>query len=210
MPINSSTGGYLAPSDPGPLEGEDLNNAIQAWIVGILAIKPSLVRPSYQGEQPLIPPSVPILPDIPPGATAWVAFQYTSRPSDTFPYVGHNPDDNGGQGSDTLQRNETLDLLLSFYDLGTNGQADANLARFRDGTVIPQNREPLIAQGLFFSHCEPERVAPVLFKQRWMYRVDLPIVIRREIDRTYAVENVASAQGTIQTDVGLSETIKVP
>src|SRR5579871_6299419 len=114
----SASGGPLAPNpSPAPLEGQALNRFLQAWIVGILGIDPTLVRPAFQSEPP----------DIPQAGTAFIAFRYTRRPADTFPAIVHHPD---GSGYDELQRHEHIELLLSFYDLGTNGQAESLAALF--------------------------------------------------------------------------------
>ena len=51
---------------------------------------------------------------------------------------------------------------------------------------------------------------PSLLKERWLYQVDFPVVIRREIQRTYTVLNVLSSQGTLVTDQGQTRNIGVP
>jgi hypothetical protein len=180
--MDSSTGGYLQPTDiSGPLEGQDLNRFLQSWIVGLSSLTGDLVRPQFQSE----PPNVPDF------GTAWIAFRYTIRPSDTFPWIGH------GVGFSQLQRHESIHLLLSAYDDGTNGKADATIALFRDNSAIPQNLEMLLLNNMGLVSCGEPIAIPSLLKQRWLYRVDLPVVIRREIIRTYPILDVASLSETL-------------
>lgn len=171
-PNTSATGGPLQPAPPGPLEGQDLLRFIQQWVVGITALPGDMVRPRWQPQPP----------NIPAAGQAWAAIGVTSRPSDTFPYVE----------GDYLQRHEILNVLSSFYDLGSNGQANDLAARLRDGTSVPQNREMLTNSGFALISVGEVVAVPSLLKQRWLYRVDLPIVLRREIERTYPVLTLES------------------
>src|ERR1019366_4117838 len=126
---NSSTGGYLAPAaNPAPLEGQALLRFFQGIIVGITAVPGNMVRPYWQTE----------MPDIPDAGVAWCAFRITKRPSDEYPFVGRY-NYLAEAGVDHLQRHETLEILTTFYDLGSTGkdnsggQADCNAALLRDG-----------------------------------------------------------------------------
>lgn len=194
---DSATGGYLLPATtPAPDQGQSLNRVIQPWIVGVSGLPGDMVRPAFQSEPP----------DIPDAGEVWASFRYTTRPSDTFPYVRHDP-----SGYDELQRHEYLETLISFYDLGTNGLADQYAAIFRDGIAIEQNLELLGLQGIKLSHSGEETAVPVLFKNRWMYRVDIPVTLRRQINRVYNVLDVLSLTGTLLNDVGLpARDISVP
>jgi hypothetical protein len=182
---------YLQPLPaPAPLQGQDLNRFIQQWFAGVIgagSLDPTLIRPYDQGEPPVIPPD----------GTAWMAFSQRTEDSDTYPSVVINQDGSGA----TLQRHEQIAVLCSFYDLGTNGQA-ANLASLlRDGLSIPDNLETLTLADFAIVGCEPEVVVPSLLKERWLYRVDLPLKLRRQVTRVYAVQDIASANGTIVNDV---------
>lgn len=191
MTNTSATGGYLAPeASPAPLEGQDLNRFLQQVVVGVTGLSGTLVRPRWQ--------AVP--PNLPAAATVWAAVGVLSRPSDTFPHVLHDPD---VLGADVLTRNETLNLQVSFYDTGTNGQADKFCAILRDGLVIAQNREVLGLNGMVLNSTGDPQPVPALLKQRWLYRVDLPVVIVREVRRVYPILNLASFVGTLVNDVGL-------
>jgi hypothetical protein len=190
---DSSSGGFLSPAaSPAPLQGDGLNTFIQPLIVGLTGLPGPLVRPAFQAEPP----------DIPDGGTAWAAFRYTSRRSDTYPYVGHE-----ASGSDTLRRHEEIDILVSFYDLGSSGLADQYAALLRDGLSIPQNLEVLTLAGMGFVGCGDMTAVPVIVKQRWLYRVDLPFTIRREIVRVYPVLDILTAHATVTTDSGVTVSI---
>lgn len=184
---------YLQPAvDPAPLQGQALNRFLQDWMANVLSaavLDPKYIRPYDQAEPPVIPQD----------GTAWMAFRQSTESSDTFAYVLTKPD---GTGS-TMIRQEELAVLCSFYDLGTNGQAALLASLLRDGMSIPDNLEPLTLAGFAMVGCEPEVVIPSLLKERWLYRVDLPFRVRRQVTRDYGVPNIASANGTLNTDTGL-------
>jgi len=191
MPNDSSTGGYLLPlADPEPLEGLALNNFIQGWIAGVTGLAGNLVRPRWQAEPPNVPPT----------ATAWAAVGTTVRPADEFPLIVHNPNGNGGLGQDELHQHEDIDILVSFYDLGTNGQAEALAALLRQGLAINQNLEPLTLNGMGLISCGPSIALPSIFKTRWNYRVDMTVTIKREIVRVYPVQNIQSIDITLEAE----------
>lgn len=190
MPNTSATGGYLASIAPQPVEGKALLVFLQSVIVGITGLDGPLVRPRWQAE----PPS-------PPNAgTAWCAFGIVRRIPDTYAYVEHDPGDNVADPSDKLQRHETLELLASFYDLGVTGEADALCAALRDGLQIRQNREALTLAGMGLKEIGEPVTVPSLAKDRWQYRIDLPITIRRQIRRTYPILSIVSASVHLQAE----------
>jgi hypothetical protein len=202
---DSSTGGYLLPlADPAPLEGEPLNDFLQGWIVGITGLPGDMVRPRLQAEPP----------NIPSAGTAWAAIGTQVRPADEFPYVVHNPHANGGLGQDELHQHEDIEILCSFYDLSTNGQADAYAALLRQGTAIDQNLEPLILNGMGLVACGAPVPLPSKLKTRWLYRVDITVTIKREIIRFYQVQNVIALDATLEAENAggalLTRTITVP
>lgn len=200
MPLNSSaSGGYLSPAaNPAPLEGQALLRFFQQIIVGITALPGNMVRPYWQEEPP----------DIPDAGTAWAAFKITKRPSDEYPFVGMSNVPLGGVAYQ-MQRHEELDILTTFYDMGSTGlnnsggQADYNVSLLRDGLLVPQNREPLFLAGMGLVKTGDEVPVPVIVKKRWQYRVDLEWVVRRQINRVYNVTTIVSAQGDIYYDTGL-------
>jgi hypothetical protein len=187
MANDSSSGGYLLPGPaPAPLEGSDLLDFIQAWIVGITGIDPTMARPRWQSEPP----------DIPDSGVAWMSFGITARPSDTYPYVAHGPT------GDTLQRHETLEVLCSFYDTGITGLADMYSGLLRDGSAIAQNREALGRAGFALVGVGEIDAVPVIIKSLWEYRVDLAVTLRRQIDRLYPIDDVLSSTAVLRTDDG--------
>jgi len=185
--IDSSTGGYLAPlpTTP-PLEGEALDNFLHDLVAGVTGMDVTRIFPRWQPEPP----------NLPPAGTPWCAVGVTSRPSDTYPYIGHQ---GAGQGSSQMQRHETLNILASFYDLGAGGQADALAALFRDGLSISQNREQLMLNGFAFVSTGEPLAVPSLLKERWQYRCDLPFVLRRALVRSYGILNLEEVDATLNT-----------
>lgn len=182
---------YLAPQGTGPLEGADLEDAVQACIVGITGLDGTLVRPRWQPEPA----------NIPAAATAWAAFGFENRITSEFPEVAHDPAANAGAGSDNLHQHETLTVRVSFYDLGAAGLADKYAALLRDGLFISQNREALFqAGGILLVSVGSASPAPILLKQRWQYKADLTFDIRRQIDRTYGVPSLLSGGVGLQSE----------
>lgn len=195
---NSTTDGYLRPSGPGPLEGDELLDFIQEWIVGITGLPGDMVRPSYQSEPP----------NSPDAGVVWAAFRIGATDADTFPYVSHG---GVGDGDAHLQMHERMELLASFYDLGSGGEADKFAMLLRDGSAIEQNALQLRPAAMALVAVGNLTTVPVLLKQRWLYRVDLPMRLARQVNRTYPVFSVTSMGGELVTDVGLPpRDISVP
>lgn len=193
---------YLTPTDsPGPLYGSDLEDFMHDVIAGITGLGNTLVTASWQPE-----------PDnIPPAGTVWCAFGFQPEfEHSQFPVVLHDGNGNSGAGVDTIQQHETFTMLTSFYDLGAGADAQKYCALLRDGLFIAQNREEMLSAGIVLISISPMRPAPVLVKERWLYRIDLAVTLRRQIDRTYGVPNVASAQGTIYGEVANDSVIDEP
>lgn len=199
MPNTSSTGGFLQPaSSPAPLEGALLLRFFQQIIVGITTLDGTMVRPYWQAEPP----------NVPEQGEAWAAFKIARRPSDEYPFIGrlpYAPED----GADHLQRHEELNVLVTFYDTGSTGVndqgslADYYAALLRDGLAVPQNREPLFLAGMGLTKMGDVVVVPEILKKRWQYRVDFEFSVNRQIDRSYPVNTIVSATGTINYDTGL-------
>jgi len=157
-----------------------------------------MVRPFWQTEPPTVPNA----------GVAWCAFKVTTRPNDEYPFVGRNPygpDD----GADHLQRHELLEIATTFYDTGSTGLndsgglADTYASLLRDGLAIAQNRETLVNLGMNVIRMGEPVAVPVILKLRWQNRIDLGWAIRREIDRSYPVLTLTSAESTLNTDTGL-------
>lgn len=183
---------YLQPSvNSPPLQGQALNQFIQGWMAGVIGaanLDPTLIRPYSQSEPPVVPIS----------GVVWMAFTQHAEDSDTFTYQQANADGSGV----TMQRHETIAVLCSFYDTGTNGLAAFLASLLRDGISILDNLEPLLPD-FGMVGCDPEVAVPSLLNTLWLYRVDLPFKLRRQVTRVYGVPNITSAVGTVNTDTGL-------
>lgn len=184
---DSSTGGYVAPTNalPAPLEDAALDDFLHDVVAGITGLANDLVRPRWQEEPP----------NLPPRNVDWCAFGVMRRKADTFAVVQHQA---AGQGADRVTRHEELDLLASFY--GPNCQAYG--ARLRDGLAVAQNREALFLAGMGLIAVGDVTRAPELIKAKWLSRADLPFQIRREVRREYPILNLISATGAIITTAG--------
>lgn len=201
MTNNSSTGGPLLPNPPPapqPLEGDALMSFLQQWVANVSGLPGTLVRPRWQAEPP----------NIPNAATAWAALGITSRPSDKFPFVGHNVDSQDTP-ADMLIRHEDLNMLVSFYDLGETGQADFYCAQFRDGIIIAQNREVLELAGFNLVESGDPTALPGILNTRWLYRVDLSVRVRRALVRTYPVLDVESADISIESQGATDNNVDI-
>lgn len=183
MANDSSTGGYLVPSSPAPIEDAALEDVIQGIVVGITGLPGTMVRPRWQ----------PTPPKQPPPATNWCAIGIMRTYGETYAAIVHSA---SGNGSDTLQRHYSLDLLASFY--GPSGQLYAGL--FRDGLLIEQNREVMAANGMALYEAREIIAAPELTNTQWIRRFDVPFTLRRQVNRTYPVLNLLSAEGTIHAE----------
>jgi len=183
MANDSSTGGYILPTGSGPPYDAALDAIFQAMIVGITGLPGNMVRPRWQ----------PNIPKQPPPATDWCAFGVTVQAPDDGPAIVHN---GAGNGSDTYIRHEQVDVLASFY--GPNGAQYAQ--QLADGLSIPQNLEQLKANDMNSVVTGDIRSAPDLINEQWVRRYDMQLTFRRKITRTYAVLNILTAQGTVQTN----------
>ena len=176
----SASGGYLQPSFPPSVSfGDELVDFLQAWVVGITNYPTDKVRPRWQPEPANIPDG------------DWMAFGIMSKESDPFIYT---------EQSDALTtivvRNETLHLMASFY--GPN--ADSYASALRDGMQIQQNLEPLSLNNMGLVGSGDTTTLPELIKEIWLFRVDLPFSIKREVIRNYNVETLLSAKAVLDNE----------
>jgi hypothetical protein len=193
-PNDSSTGGYVVPiSETPPLDGNALYAPILAMVVALTGISSSLVVQAYQDEPP----------NIPKQTNLWAAVAIHERRSPAFPNIIHNP---AGEGTDTVDRQQEFDVLVSFFGLGNNSGTDAAAELLKDCLAIAQNRDTLyVTAGLKVAYVGAVRPAPVLLKERWNYRVDLPIVVRRADGITFPILNLESVKVEIFTDAETDE-----
>lgn len=174
MPNTSATGGALLPSTtPAPLEGAALQNFLHDWFVALSGLDNTMVRPRWQAE--------PV--NIPQATDSWLAFGITRYESDTFASEQHFA---SGSGYNEIRRHEVLNILLSFY----GPSADSYAAILRDGMQVAQNREVLTLNAMGLVESGEVVAVPELVKDKWYYRADLTVRIRRQIVRQYAVQNL--------------------
>lgn len=192
MPNDSASGGFLAPSSPPPAEDVDLEDIILPVIAGITGLDiDTAVLPRWQPDPPAQPSP----------STNWCAFGVTRSQGDVTAAVIHDGSGDGGLGTSTEQRHETLEVMASFYGPAAQGYASL----LRDGFGIAQNREALFLAGMGLIECSDITAAPALVNQNWVRRYDLTIRLRRRVDRTYPVRNLLSAHGTIEKEQGSAE-----
>lgn len=192
MPNTSATGGYLDPTTTAPVQDDGFEDLIGGAISGIAGITRALVRPRWQPT----PPAQPSL------ETNWCAFGITQIDADWSATVTHLP---AGDGSDEVVRHDTVRLLASFYGPAGYG----NATKVRDGLWVAQNRDGLRSAGLVVNECDRIRTASDLMNERFIRRVDLDIVLRRAVMRSYPVLNLLSAQGSFRTDLGYVQNFTV-
>jgi len=186
----SASGGYLVPSSTAPAEDAALDGQLHDLVVGITGLGGAYVIPRWQPVNPKEPPAV---------GTDWCAIGITDTDPDENASIRHHPN---GDGYDELRQQETISVLASFY--GLNAAKNAKL--LRDGLRVAQNREAMSAQGMALIDTGRLVQVPELINQNWRRRVDLPLRLRRMIVRTYPVDNLLEAVGTITNDSGHVET----
>jgi hypothetical protein len=191
MSNDSSTGGILSfATTPAPLYGQALRRFFQQYFVSLGVIPGTLFFQSWQLEPA----------NTPPVGTDWAALEIRLGKADTFAYFGHVPQDNTTDpptpAYDQFQRHEELMILVAVY--GPN--SDANAANLRDAIQVRQNLDPLEAQSMCLVETGDMTTVPELVKEQWLYRVDLPVKIRRQIVRQIPVLDVLSADITLNNE----------
>ena len=80
-------------------------------------------------------------------------------------------------------------MLVTFY----GPEAEACAGALRDGLYIQQNWEPLRAFGLKLHDIQDLARAPELVNQQWIDRLDVELVLRRQVERIYPMLNLDGA-----------------
>lgn len=181
---DSSTGGYLFPVTPEPLDDLALDSAIAVIIAGITGLDPSLVIPRDQPGQQVPVPAV---------SETWVSVGVSTTTPDDTPSLLHHAD---GDGYSVLRTFYRLDVMAMFY--GPKGDGYARL--LRDGLYVGQNREDMRAQGLNFTSTDPLRRVPEVIATQTRRRTDLAFRLMQVVERQYPILNVLQADGTIRAD----------
>jgi hypothetical protein len=188
---------YVVP--PAPVEDDDLDDVLQAMVVGITGLEADLVRPRWQ----------PVVPKQPEPGTDWCSIGVISSIPDANAYVQHLSGISITQpAGDLSQRHEELEVLVSFY----GPHAKSNLGLLRDGLWIEQNQYAAKASGLYFTgKMEPGRAAPEFINQQWIRRWDSMLTFRRMAARAYLVNNILSAEIDLTDDTGhVDRVVNVP
>ncbi len=178
----SATGGPLSPS--GSVQDDQaLDDFFQAWVVGLTGYPGQMVRPDWQPEST----------NISTATQDWVAFRISVSGADTNAVNLHRPD---GDGYNQLRRHQVLTIRFSFY--GPNASSFADL--LRDGAAIPQNCEPLQLNNMGIIGFGDQVPAPELVKGLWYRRVDMELQVKRQIVRTYQVQNLDAADISLDNE----------
>lgn len=181
---SSMIGGPL-PQINDPVREDDIEDTIQAIVVGILRFPGSLVRPRWQVNDP----------NQPTADTDWCALGIVDRETQGYPYVRH---ERGGPS--ILYRWVTLTVLVSMY--GPN--ATDNAERLRDALYINQSWDSLSLLNIRFIEAVGVTLVPDLVNTQWINRADLRIRFTMEQTRSYRILDIASSDGTITTDTGVT------
>lgn len=182
----SATGGYLAPTSPPVPDDDHLDDMFQEMVVGITGLAPDLVRPRWQ----------PVDRKIPDVSVNWCAIGVVSDEPDANAYVVHSQGDPGSGGQDDLRRTENIRVMATFYGPSSKGYAKI----LRDGLSIAQNREQLGNALLAVITTDTIRAVPEQINEQWVRRYDLPLVFRRTVVRSYAVQSIARADMTLHAE----------
>jgi len=180
MANSSATGGYLAPiAISPPLEDAELEALFLGFIAGVSGLPPNMVRTHW--------PAAGVEP--PAQSDTWCLMDIRAQTADAGPVVAHDP---AGEGSDSYVRHEDIEVLCSMF--GPNALRHAAL--LRDGAAVPQNREPLLAQGMAVGGAGPILARHELVNQQWIRQFDMTLHFKRRVTRIYPVLNLLSAQVT--------------
>lgn len=197
MSNSSATGGYLSPLTvgpkgiPKPVQDVPFEDQIGDLIAGITGLDRNLyIRPRWQLDPPIIP-AVEV---------DWVAFGIMSVVAEPGAHLTQVDDpalaasDNDGHA--VLVQHEEISMLSSFY--GQNSYEYATI--LRDGFRIQQNWVEARSRGFSLLDSGTIRNAPEQINYTWYRRWDFDFRIRRQIDRSYDILNLKSAQGTFHAD----------
>lgn len=154
------------------VDGDDLQDVIHDFIVGITGLPAPFVRPRWQ----------PSPPTVPSANTDWCAVGFTNIGPTSYPYTEQR-----FYGS-VLFFQEELDFLATFY--GPNASKYSNIVRL--GVYVPDNRQVLDSYGIKLTDVGAASNVPELINSQFIDRVDLPIVFSRLYQTIYPIQSVLS------------------
>lgn len=159
---------------------------LQTWVRAVTRLQNTDVRPRWQATAPNFP-----APD-----HDWCAVGVLS--DEPEPGTPHQEMTDAGL---LLRRHRIVNALVTFY----GPAAEEYAGRLSDGGYVEPNRGLLNEVGITLVTFEPMRHVPELFNSIWINRVDLPIRLRRAVERTYALTHVVSADGHVNSDLSYFE-----
>jgi hypothetical protein len=98
-------------------------------LAGLTGLRGDLIRPRWQ----------PLPPNQPPAGTNWAAVGVMERMPLDYTFEKFVTDPSSDSDTFTLQRQERLEVMASFYGPSAGGYAQI----VRDGIYLSQNREAL-------------------------------------------------------------------
>lgn len=189
MPNDSTTGGYLQPTGGNALDDQGLDRVFHDLFMNLSGLAATAIFPRWQE----IPPNMPA------NGTGWIAQGVTNRRDDVFAWQNFD----AATQTFTINRNQELDNLLSFY----GPDASTIEALVRDNLVLGQNRDVINALGIALVKVGDPRNLSMQINERWQKRIDVVVTFRRLIWRTYPVVSLLSAPITVSTDTGLVDNV---
>ena len=178
MANNSATGGYLLPLQASPpLEDAELEAVFQGYIAGVSGLPSNLVRTRWPaaGAEPPAPDQT------------WCLMDIRSQAADAAPAVTHDP---AGEGTDSLVRHESIEVLCSMI----GPRARARAAARRLGRAAEPRSPAGAGHGGDRRGAHPGRHEQV--NQQWIRQYDISLRFARRVKRVYPVLNLLSAPVT--------------
>lgn len=178
---DSSTGGYLLPTTPPPLDDTSLMDFLHSVIEGVTALPPTLIRQSWQRNPPPVPSN----------GVDWVSYGITRKKHTPYPYMAMNENE-----MYEYQMQEDLDVYCIFY--GANCMSYASL--LRDSMYIPQNSESMNSVGIALKGFGEIDHVPEIPTLNYFDRCDIVMNLVREIRREYPVLSFLSVVGSLNAN----------